>query len=155
MIKDNLQHVDYYNYLTKEIQFGLKYIKDTDFTNIENGRYELVEGKIFANVQEYVSKPVEEGKFEAHKKYIDIQFIVTGEENFGVGKLEDFSVNTEYDAEKDIAFFSPISEESYRFITLKEKEFVILLPSDVHMPSISVNETKQVKKVVLKILVEQ
>lgn len=153
MIKDNLQHIDYYNYLTKGIQYGLKYIKNTDFSTMENGKYELVEGKIFATIQDYFSKPVEEGKFEAHKKYMDIQFIIEGEENIGVGKIEDFNVTTEYDEEKDVLFLSPIDEDSYKFITLKEKEFAIFLPSDVHMPSLISETSCHVKKVVLKVLV--
>lgn len=153
MIKDNLQHIDYYNYLTSELQFALKYIKETDFSTIENGRYELIDGQVYANVQDYKTKSFEEGKFEAHKKYIDIQFLVKGEENIFVGKIEDFQSQVEYDDEKDIEFFSSLRDDSYNTVNLKENEFVILLPSDVHMPSIAASETTYVKKVVVKVLV--
>jgi len=107
MIKDNLQHIDYYNYLSPGIYFGLKYLKNTDFSAMENGKYEIKEGKVYAIVQDYNSKPELEGKFEAHRKFVDIQFIVEGEEKIGVGNLDDFEENTEYDEEKDIVFLEP------------------------------------------------
>ena len=80
MIKDNSQHIDYYNYLTNDLQMGLKYLKETDFSSLENGKYEISGEKIYAIVQDYTSKPLEEGKFEAHKNHIDIQYIIEGEE---------------------------------------------------------------------------
>lgn len=152
MIKDNLQHISYYNYLTKELQLSLKYLKDTDFSAMENGRYEVIEGKVFALVQDYTSKPESEGKFEAHKKYIDIQFIVKGEEKIGKGILEDFEETTPYDEEKDIVFLAPKEDAKIEFIKLKEDEFAIFTPNDVHMPALAIDEPAYVKKVVVKVL---
>lgn len=153
MIKDNLQHIDYYNYLSPGIYFGLKYLKNTDFSSMENGKYEIKEGKAYAIVQEYDTKYEEQGLFEAHKKFIDIQFIVKGEEKVGYGKLEEFEETTPYDDEKDIAFFKPKEEGKVTFVSLKEGEYVILTPQDAHMPSIYIEEPTHVKKVVLKIIV--
>lgn len=153
MIKDNLQHISYYNYLTREIQLGLKYLHDTDFSGIENGKYEVVEDKVFAIVQNYDSKPESEGKFEAHKKYIDIQFIAEGEEKIGVGRIDDFEESTEYDEEKDITFLTPKDDAKIDFVKLKKDEYMILTPNDVHMPSIMTEELSHVKKIVLKVLI--
>lgn len=153
MIKDNLQHIDYYNYLSPGIYFGLKYLKDTDFSKMENGKYELKEGKVYAIIQDYSSKPESEGKFEAHRKYIDIQFIIEGEERIGVGKLEDFQEVTEYDEEKDIVFLTPKDEAKTDFVKVVTGEYMILLPKDVHMPSIAVDSPSYVKKVVIKVLI--
>ena len=152
MIKDNLQHISYYSYLTRELQLSLKYLKNTDFSDMENGKYEFIEGKAFAIVQDYTSKPESEGKFEAHRKYIDIQFIVKGEEKIGKGNLEDFEEITEYDEEKDIVFLTPKDNEKVEFIKLKEGEFAIFTNKDVHMPSIAVENPSYVKKVVIKVL---
>lgn len=151
MIKDNLQNLAYYNYLNSDIKFGLKYIRDTDFESLENGRHELVEGKIFANIQEYTSKPEADCKYEAHKKYIDIQFIVKGEEKIGTGKIADFKELSPYDDQKDIVFLTPKENSSLNYITLKEKEFTILFPEDAHAPSIAIANPTYVKKVVVKV----
>lgn len=153
MIKDNLQHIGYYNYLTRELQLALKYLSETDFSALENGKYDVIEDKIYAIVQDYTSKPETEGKFEAHKKYIDIQFIAHGEEQIGTGDIDHFEESTQYHEEKDIVFLTPKDEAKIDFIKLKAGEFVILTPRDVHMPSIYVTKPSLVKKVVLKVAV--
>lgn len=153
MIKDNLQHIDYYNYLSPGVYFGLKYLKNTDFSQMENGKYELKEGKVYAIVQDYNSKPEAEGKFEAHRKFIDIQFIIEGEEKIGVGNLDDFEEITQYNEEKDIIFLNPNETAKVDFIKVTSGEYMILLPKDVHMPSIAIDSPNYVKKVVLKVLI--
>lgn len=153
MIKDNLQNLAYYNYFNPDIKFGLKYVRDTDFSALENGKYELVEGKIYANIQEYITKPEAECQYETHKKYVDIQFMIKGEEKIGTGKIEDFEETSDYDEEKDIVFLSCNDESKVKVITLKEREYAIFMPNDVHMPSLQVNEPSSVRKVVVKVLV--
>ena len=153
MIKDNLQHIDYYNYLSPGIYFGLKYLKNTDFSTMGNGKYEIKEGKVWAIVQDYNSKPESEGKFEAHRKFIDIQFIIEGEEKIGVGNLDDFDENTEYDEEKDIVFLNPKEGAKTELRKVIAGEYMILMPKDVHMPSIAVDSPSYVKKVVLKVVI--
>jgi len=155
MIKDSLQHIDYYNYLIKELQLGLKYLKGTDFSTVENGKYEVFEDKVYAIVQDYTSKPLEEGKFEAHKKYIDIQYIIEGQEQIGYSDIDNFDEDTEYNEEKDIVFLAPKSdlavEKAPMFIKLKAQEFAIFTVNDAHMPSISVENPSFVRKVVVKV----
>lgn len=155
MIKDNLQHIDYYNYLTKEIQIGLKYLKETDFSQLENGKYPVLEDKVYAIVQDYTSKPIEEGKYEAHKKHLDIQYIIEGEEQIGVSDLDNFDETTEYNEEKDIVFLAQKTdidaEKEIKFITLKAQEFAIFTVNDAHMPSIAIETPSFVRKVVVKV----
>lgn len=153
MIKDNLLHIDYYNYLSPGIYFALKYLRDTDFSNIENGKYELREGKAYAIVQDYYTKDESEGKFEAHRKFVDIQFIIEGEEKIGYGETSEFKEETEYDEEKDIIFLSPNEDTKTESVIVKAGEYAILMPQDAHMPSISTEEKAHVKKVVVKIIV--
>lgn len=139
-------------YNTSEyVELGLEYLKNTNFSNLENGKYTILEDKVFAIVQDYNSKQKSEGKFEAHRKYIDIQFIVKGEEQIGVGKLDDFEESTKYDEEKDIVFLNPKATAKINFVKLKEKEFAIFYPNDAHMPSIAINLPSYVKKIVVKV----
>lgn len=151
MIKDNLQNVEKYYDLSDSIKVGLDYLAKANFLNMENGKYEILGDKVFAIVQDYMSKSKADNKFEAHKKYIDIQYIVKGEEEIGVCDISNFNGLIPYDSEKDIVFLTPIDESKAEFIHLKEKEFVILMPRDAHMPSIEVDEPSYVKKVVVKV----
>lgn len=150
MIKDNIQKAENYYNLSDGIKTGLEYLQNTNFSNIENGKYEISEN-VFANVQEYVSKPEEEGRFEAHEKYIDIQYIVKGEEKIGVCNIANFFEETPYNEEKDIVFLKEKNSNKSEFFHLKEEEFMILYPQDAHMPSIAAEKESYVKKVVIKV----
>lgn len=156
MIKDTLVNLAYYNYLNPDIKKGLKFVRDTNFEELENGRHEIVEGKVYANIQEYTTKPLEEGKFEAHKKYVDIQFMIKGEEKMGAGNIEDFEEVTEYNEEKDIVFLQPKAgvEDRLKFVNVKEREFTIFYPQDAHMPSLAIENPAPIRKVIVKILLD-
>lgn len=153
MIKDNIKNFNKYLDLPERVKLGLNYLMNTDFSSIENGKYEIKGDEVFAIVQEYTPKPESEGKFEAHKKYTDIQYIIKGEEKMGFGEIGDFVELTEYNQEKDIVFLSLNKDGVSDFVTVKEEEFVIFTPNDAHMPSIKANSSENVKKIVVKVLV--
>jgi len=151
MEKDNIKNANFYYNLSAFIEVGLKYIESTDFSVLENGKYEILGSDVYALVQEYYSKPKSEGKFEAHKKYIDIQYIIKGEEQMGYSDLSNFTDATEYNEEKDIIFLEPKTDFNQQFINVKENEFVIFHPQDAHMPSIAISDSIHIKKVVVKV----
>lgn len=153
MQKDNIKNAKKYYELSEYIKLGLEYLENTDFSEMQNGKYKILGDFVFAIVQDYHSKPESEGKFEVHKKFIDIQYIIDGEERMGVGDINNFSETTKYDDVKDIVFLEPKAQSMPDFLNLKEKEFVIFMPSDAHMPSISVKDSSYVKKVVVKVSV--
>jgi len=127
MITDSLQNIDTYD-----------------------GRYEIRGDEIFAVVARYKTKPRSEGRWEAHRKYIDIQFPAAGRELIGVTAADKLTVADAYNAESDIMFFDDSEGD---FITLAEDKFVLLFPQDAHMPCITANTPSDVIKVVVKIMV--
>ena len=151
MIKGNIKNFINHDSLSDNLKLGLKYLQNNDFSTVKNGKYEISGDAVFVIVQDYNSKPIEEGKFEAHSKYIDIQYIVKGQEQIGVGEINNFLQISEYDSEKDIVFLEPKNKE-IKFVKLEENEFVIFYPNDVHMPSLSVENSSYVKKVVVKVI---
>lgn len=153
MIKDNIKNANLYYGLSNFVELGLKYLEETDFSSVENGKYEILSDKVYAIVQDYSSKLKSEAKFEAHRKYIDIQYVIKGEELMGVANTDDFTEAVAYDGEKDIVFLEPKSDCSQDFVKVSEKEFVIFTPNDAHMPSIAVCKPDYVKKVVVKVQV--
>ena len=153
MIKDSLEYSKNYYGLSDRIEFALKYLTKTDFAKLANGRYELKGSDVFVNIQDYDTKSEDDGKWEAHRKYIDIQYLISGSEKIGVGYIKDFSSLIEYDAEKDLEFLE--TKKRVQFIDLGEKEFMILYPNDVHMPQIiRVANSEHVRKAVVKIAME-
>ena len=135
MIKDKLN---------KRIVEGLNYLASTDFTNVEDGRHDLTD-YLYANIQTYQTK--EDALFEAHRDYIDIQYIISGEEKIGVTDYSSCTEAVAYDKEKDIEFLNGEGE----YYPLKEGEYMILYPQDAHKPSISLNNQSTVRKVVVKV----
>jgi YhcH/YjgK/YiaL family protein len=147
MIVDNIKNAQFYYSLGEKFQKAFEFLKNTDLLALDNGRYCLEGDDVFAIVQEYQTKPEAEGKFEVHRKYIDIQYIVKGEEKLGYLHLDAFIQKGDFDEEKDIVF----GEGKGVFVKAKEGNFVIFAPQDAHMPSIAVYEPLPVKKVVIKI----
>ena len=106
MIADILKNRHIYEAISPRIKTALEYIAKTDFSAMEPGRYELDGSNLFVLVQAYDSIPREQGKWECHKKYIDIQYIAEGVEQIGCNNIDKMKITTEYNPEKDIAFLS-------------------------------------------------
>ena len=147
MIKDNIKNAKNYYHLGEKFQKGFEYLEHTDILNLANGKYEIDGKDIFVSVQDYQTKPVEEGKFEAHKKYADIQFIAKGEEKLGYGSIENFKPVTFYDDSNDIVFL----EGKGKFLEAKTGDFIVFMPEDAHMPCIEKDSSSYVKKAVVKV----
>ena len=147
MIFDNLENAEPYYPLSKKIKEAFQFIKSTDWKNLKPGKYELNED-IFANLQEYYTKNPKDTEFEVHRKYYDIQYVISGEEKMSFGCLENLKVTKEYDETKDVAFGECPSSS----VIVQEGYFTFFAPKDAHKPCLNVSkENKKVKKVIVKI----
>lgn len=148
MIIDRLKNASLYFGVHKRLELAFKYLQNTDFSEVEPGRYEIEGTDIYALVQKYESKPKEKGRWEAHRRYMDIQYIWEGEELFGYAFIDDL-ININYDENKDFVTL----EGKGDFFTLSAGSFVIVAPQDAHMPGLAISESRPVKKVVVKVLI--
>ncbi len=149
MITDHIRNAALYFGMNTGLEKALRYLQKTDFTNMEPGRYEIDGDDVFALVQQYNSKPLAEGKWEAHRKYTDVQYVVAGTERMGYGQTGDFKTVKAYDPESDCLFL----EGSGNMLLAKAGTFAVFGPEDVHMPTIAENTPQPVKKVVVKVRV--
>ena len=149
MIFDNIKNSSFYYNLEEKIKIALKYLQENDLSQIENGKYEILGKDIFVIIQEYETKKQVLCRWEAHKNYIDIQFIIKGREQIGFANIADFSNTTEYDEEKDIIFL----EGNGNTALVEQGFFMLLTPEDAHMPCIAAEKPEYVKKAVVKIKV--
>ncbi len=127
------------------------FLKETDLKNLPEGKHELDGEKLFIAVSEYNSKEKADTKYEAHKKYIDIQYLISGEEQMGLTTLDKVKISEPYNAEKDLAFYS---FEGGIYQKATSGNFFIFFPEDVHRPCIKTKESTPVKKLVVKLLTE-
>ena len=147
MITYHIKNADQYMGLSERIEKALTYLKETDLAALEAGRYELDGDNLFVLIQEYEPKALEAGKCEAHKNYIDIQYIISGSEIMGYGMVETMEVTEAYDHAKDRLFVAWDGD----LVNYTEDMFAIFYPQDAHMPGISDGKCTAVKKAVVKI----
>jgi YhcH/YjgK/YiaL family protein len=121
-----------------------------DMATLEAGKYPLFGDKAFAMVSEYQTKKLIDSKWEAHRKYIDLQYVIEGEEKMGLLPLEKAAAPQGYDDTKDLIFFGNNEGEYFQ---ANQKVFFLFFPSDVHRPGIQIEGTVPVKKLVIKIAV--
>lgn len=147
MIADSITNSHIYSGLNKKFEKSFQYLKETDFNKTEDGKYEIDGDNIFVMINSYETKSAHEAKPESHIKYIDIQYIISGEEYIGYSFLEGKKPTEDLFKEKDVAFYlCPVD-----FIKFKKGMFAIFYPDDIHAPGVSVSDGGQVRKVVIKI----
>lgn len=118
----------------------------------KEGRYEF-KGGAYANAESYTTQPAEKRLFEAHREYIDVQIIVSGQETIEVADVNapEFAVVKPY--EPDIVFMNGSVTASK--VTLRAGEFCVLYPKDAHKPCCHFDGPHEVQKVVIKLPVKQ
>ncbi|WP_279450847.1 YhcH/YjgK/YiaL family protein [Aeromonas hydrophila] len=113
MIFGNIHQSQTYSYLPPVLKQAILYFQKTDMYNLPVGRYELNEDLLYINVMEFDTNFAEQKQAEVHQEYIDIQFLIRGEERIGFGlKNTTTPVAKAYDAINDYYLVSSISCES-------------------------------------------
>ena len=151
MILDQLANSTVYEKLHPAFSSAFYFLRKTDLATISEGRYAIDGERIYAIVQEYDTKPLADGFLETHTRYIDIQYLITGEELIGYAPLVGQAVRTPYDTDKDIAFLEGAADP----IRVQQGQFAVFFPHDAHMPGRTTGEPKRVRKVVIKVAVKR
>ncbi|MCJ7728499.1 MAG: YhcH/YjgK/YiaL family protein [Sedimentisphaerales bacterium] len=149
MILDRIENATLYSALNSGFSKAFEVLRDKTLAKKEDGKYTVDGDKIYYTIQHYTTKPIAEGKLEAHRKYIDIQFLLAGEELLGYAPLKGSTVAEEYNHQKDIAFFHTPDEITK--VKLEPGLFCILFPDDAHLPCCHLTGPSEVRKVVVKI----
>ena len=149
MILDTLDNYELYSSINERIAKGFAFLCNTDLDAIASGRHDIEGDTIFALVQEYPTKPLNECKLESHQRYIDIQYMIRGEELMGV-TTKNNQVVIEQNPERDYIFY----EGDTSLVLVKQGMFTIFFPDDIHQPCVQVKSPSEVKKVVIKVLIQ-
>jgi biofilm protein TabA len=152
MVLDTLPNAARYETLNSRFAKAFAYLRTVDGTQ-ELGRHDLDGDHCFALVQTYETKPLEKAKFEAHRKYIDIQFIQSGRETILWAPLDTMKEEMmAYSDEKDAALWKLTADTTP--VHVSAGHFAILWPEDAHAPCIERERPEQIFKVVIKVAVE-
>ncbi|QXD24145.1 YhcH/YjgK/YiaL family protein [Opitutia bacterium ISCC 51] len=127
---------------------------DTINADTADGDYPIDGKSIFAIVMSYETKEPDQARFEAHKKYADIQSTLAGAEGIAVVQTEGLTSTTDYEEDRDVTFYHT-PEIIPTLVDVYPGSFAYLLPQDCHMPQLAVGAPQMIKKVVVKIALSE
>lgn len=146
MVLDHISHAEQYGGLSAILGRALGYLSATDWGLRAAGRHDFEGDEIFALVTDYQTRADAEVPWEAHRRYVDVQYVHRGIERIGHAHL-DTLVAGPYDETRDLV----TAEGRGSFVTLAAGAFAILWPHDAHRPGIALERPAAVRKVVLKV----
>lgn len=123
------------------------FMRDTDLANLKPGDHPIVGEDVFARVTEVPLKSIDSTKWEAHKNYHDIHYVITGKEKIGIGALSSATIVVPYDSKRDISFY----EGKGKYYIADPGTFFIAFTKHIHRPFLEVDGKGMVKKLVIKI----
>ena len=151
MIFDSAKNLDFYRGLGIEGRYGkaVDFLQNTDLENLEPGKYEIDGKNVYANVTEYTTIPWEEAKYESHRDYTDIQYMIRGTETMTYAPVDALNVKVPYNEEKDCVLYD--NANPGLTVVVGAGEYMIFQPWDGHKPKAADGEPAPIKKVIVKI----
>jgi YhcH/YjgK/YiaL family protein len=147
MIIDLVENIKHYSYLGDKFQKAFTFITDPELMLLDDGKYEIDGENVYAVISQYKTRNSDEAKLEAHRKFIDVQFVPKGNELIGYAPFKGQEIVAEYNDEKDVILYS--GDKS--FFKIEPGMFAIFFPNELHMPGIKAAFPVDVKKVVIKV----
>jgi YhcH/YjgK/YiaL family protein len=149
MVLDKIENSTMYGQLTERISRAFDYIHSTNLEELKPGKHEVENEDIFAILSEYETKERSECSLEAHRKYIDIQYMLKGSELIGITFQNGQTPTKPYDEADDYELY----QEEASYIQLTPGKFAIFFPEDLHMPGLRISGPGQVRKLIMKVRV--
>ena len=150
MIADTLANAALYHGVHPRLAAAFAYLQSFDPATAD-GKVPVDEERVYAMVQSYATKPAAEKKWESHRRYADIQYIVSGREVITYAHVSRLDGGTPYNDAKDVVNYAGPSGGAST-LELRAGEWAIFLPDDGHQPGVAVEGSEEVRKVVMKVL---
>ena len=152
MIYDKIDNFETYASLSEDLRIGLEFLRKVS-PEIEKGVHEL-SPRVKAIVSEYVTKSENENGYEAHRQYIDIQYLVSGQEKICCLPLEYLKETTPYSEQSDAALYQQRDIQPQEML-IGNGYFAIFFPQDGHMPQLTATAPQPVRKIVVKVKIKK
>ncbi|MBN2396158.1 MAG: YhcH/YjgK/YiaL family protein [Candidatus Atribacteria bacterium] len=149
MILDKIENIQFYNGIGVRLKQAFEYITATDFSEMTSGRHEI-NAEMFVLVNDYITKTDIAKVLEAHKKYIDVQYLLKGKELIEYESYDNHLISQAYDEVNDYLLYKPYGTSKLKFT---EGMVAVFFPEDLHMPGIIDGNPCSIKKIVVKVLI--
>ncbi|MDR3200635.1 MAG: YhcH/YjgK/YiaL family protein [Spirochaetales bacterium] len=152
MIYDQTKKISAYKGISKNLDAAIDYLLKTDVTKLPDGKHPVVGSDVvIAQASHYETKNLSDARFEAHKKYIDIQMVLEGKEGCCYLPLEGLAEDGPFEADRDVGFYKDANASCF---PLEAGMFAIFFPQDGHKPTCDFEGKKsKIHKIVMKVLV--
>ena len=147
MITGNISDLIEQSCMTDSIYSKLLFLKTFDSSDYSIGRHDIDEN-LFFFLNRYETKDEKDCTWEAHRAYLDIHYILEGQENIAIDHIKRQKVIEEYDTDKDAVF---LEGKVQTLVTMSPGDVMICFPEDSHKVGIISKERQTVKKIVLKV----
>lgn len=147
MITGNINEAEKYYALNPYFKEAFEILKTFTPDMCENYKSENITVKVSDNITGDLSQDGAPRVFEAHRKFIDVHFVIDGVEAIGYANIRDLKAKTEYNSDRDCQFF----EGEANKIRLDRGDFCITFPEDAHIPFMNPGKESKVKRCVVKI----
>lgn len=146
MILASLADCNKLNAVNPHFAKAFEFLRREETAALEPGRYEIDGENVFAMVQDAVGRGREKSPLEAHRKYIDIQYIVSGTEEMGWKHTDNCTLDGRgWNDEKDLGFYE---EKAASWFEVEAGFFAVFFPEDAHAPMAG---TTTARKIVVKV----
>jgi len=147
MIYDKLTNAKRYLGFSSNLDAALRFIAEHDLNELPLGKTPILDDEVFVNVMMADAGPLEEKRFEIHKKYMDIQIDIFGTERIDIGDGSNMTV-LEFNNDGDIGF---VDCKTLTECTMGPGNFIVCMAEEPHKPGIAVGTDVALKKCVVKV----
>ena len=154
MIVTDIKHIVHQVSMTTALKKAIDFLQKPDIHDLVDGRVDIDGEHVFALVQRYETVLADNPRFEYHRTYMDIQYIVSGEEILGWAPAGRMVISEAYDTEKDVCF-GTVPKGEITPVYLQSGQLTVLYPEDGHAPKLAAGAPSRVTKIVVKVAVKQ
>lgn len=131
MILDRLDNAQQYFSLHAGFWKAFRYLAETDFDKLEDGTHQIEPGRLFVIVAQDAARGENKAILESHRKYIDIQYTISGHERIGWQAVGDCDATTAFDSGRDLQFYD---NRPRQWVDIPADHFAVFFPNDAHAP---------------------
>ena len=152
MIVTDLEHIEHQLPPGPAFRMAVEFLRRTDLLELPDGNVPLDGKNVFAILQRYRTAHADAPKFEYHRKYLDVQYVLSGEESIGWAPAVQMTPSFDYDEQQDICF-GLMEPGRWSSVRLQAGQLAVLWPEDAHAPRLAAGKPVLVRKIVVKIAV--
>jgi biofilm protein TabA len=132
----------------RRLEVAFRFLERPDLKQLALGKH-VIDDKAYAMIDKSPSQPPESVRFEAHKNYIDVHYMIAGQVTTGFAPADTLKIFAPYKAEDDAAEY--MAPPTYVKVKLYPGKFAVFFPGGGHMPNCHLDGPHELHKVVVKV----